>query len=427
MNSIDLLIADRTVCLRGSLAAEWAGAVIASLSADPVTWEELQYALGRFVVADERTTDLGLHSISAPQPAARGGTVPVPDCVIDLPGRLLLTHWDQVRDPIPAGRVGSDKSEFLLLRYHLNSDWLISSDFAHWPRRAEQRRREGAARWTVDPRTSLYGSPLLTFLVQRSGALVSEPDSPAATPADGRGPVEVLPDEHWQAARKVFCDWLEQRPAELHDRSVRNVLEQEMEHLSSDLEDRESQWVRTGKSPLGLRETDTAYRCAGVGPHEAILYEEMVMFLLGAYTRRLADAADTRGELAGEVDWLRERRDEWLWRTDDEDLMGKSPREIIDQERRRIPLVVDDAHDVQHDDCPLCQMMISDEGRPVFWRLNCWDSALQPALDRDIDWEDQDDDECDDADDWEESLDDPRSLVDAPVRGQPGPPDPVRA
>ncbi len=145
MKSVDLLVADHAVCLRGRLTKEWAAAVIAALSADPWTCQELQHAVPRFVIGPARLTDEGLKSASWPvqveaRERRRGKVVGLlPDCVIDLPGRLLLTRWDQKLDPLPARIIGPDGPEGSPLRYHLDADWLISSEFDGWPQAVKPR------------------------------------------------------------------------------------------------------------------------------------------------------------------------------------------------------------------------------------------------------------------------------------------------
>ena len=308
MKSVDLFIADRSMYLRGRLATEWAGVLIASLSADPMTWDELRHAIRRFVPSENPSLERALMQVQG-FPAAgadetgRGSSADsLPDCLIDLPGRILLTRWDQSLDPIPVGILRGKGSGFGPLSceppdcepvdcepadcepadYDLSADWLISTDFRNVAQRVEQRRREQALRWSVDSRITLYGTPLLTFLVEQCGARIASLGRTAKATTEGPPASDGIDAELWRVARKLFWDWLEQQPAALGGRTVRAVVLHDQDHLARDLEDRESQWARMGTSPIGLRETDTAYRCAGFGPHEAILYEELTMYLIGA-------------------------------------------------------------------------------------------------------------------------------------------------
>ncbi len=252
----------------------------------------------------------------------------------------------------------------------------------------------------------LYGQPLLAFLARRCPEL--EPlaaHPPVNSPATPECEADKL--QLWDAFEVLQGEWLKQRPDALHGESVISVLQRDYEHLCSDLEDRELQWVQTGQPPIALCEDDTAYRCAGFGPHEGILYDEMVLYLMQAYCRHLATCADPSPDVAVAVEWLRQRRDEWLGNVSVEGLMGKSPQEVIDYERRRLPLRIEDSDQVLHDDCPLCQMMLHDNQQPMFLRLSGYSAAQETLFDLDVDFG-YDDDELDDdeGDPSEEEQDD---------------------
>jgi hypothetical protein len=188
--------------------------------------------------------------------------------------------------------------------------------------------------------------------------------------------------------------------------TVRDLLLKDQRHIANDLSNRQLQWAQTSSQPSGLPETATAYRCAGFGPHECILYFGMVQCLIDTYRSRLEPQTFATDDIATEVAWLRERRDEWLWHKDDCALMGKTPNEVIDSERRRIPLIVENHHDVLHDDCPICQMMASEENGPMFWELDSspryWKIMDEGGPNADDD-DDDDDDEIDD--ELEEEVD----------------------
>ena len=72
--------------------------------------------------------------------------------------------------------------------------------------------------------------------------------------------------------------------------------------------------------------------------------------------------------VAAEIARLEGVRDEWL-NTPDSECYGRTPREIIDRERARIP-ETSSGHDAMVDpDCPCCQMM-SEMSGPFFWHLD---------------------------------------------------------
>lgn len=71
------------------------------------------------------------------------------------------------------------------------------------------------------------------------------------------------------------------------------------------------------------------------------------------------------------ADWLQNMGDAWL-NNPRKEFNGRIPIEIIESERRRIPLAMS-VKDVLSDDCPLCQMLVEDthaQFDPGFWHLD---------------------------------------------------------
>jgi hypothetical protein len=365
-----VLVADRGLQLTGRLDERWVGILVGALSADPHTWDELSHALTRFAQDYELPLDLGLRrceaSVDAP---ADGVDVEELDCLIDLPGRLLVTLWDQAADPIPARVFDGDPENGRTIEYSLSSEWELTSDFGAWSQAVAVRRAERRQRSSRDFRTTLYGLTLLEFIAKRAanwhGTLKGIDTVPGGSP-NGTAWREACS----AAVRAIYQQWLDHRPIGLDGRTVREVLQEDQDHLAFDMSSRELQWSYFRKPPCELRDTDTAYRTARVGPQESVLYDELFDALVSAYLAREDSRCDERDKLADELDWLRQRRDEWLRTPGKEHLMGKSPCEVIDQERRRRPFVVDSADHLLDMDCPLCHMMASPEFAPVFWRLD---------------------------------------------------------
>ena len=117
--------------------------------------------------------------------------------------------------------------------------------------------------------------------------------------------------------------------------------------------------------PPGLSEQDSAYRWGGLGTHEIIVYYDLVRFLLYHCLHRFV--RDTAGERVS-VEWLEELRDGWLNQPDPDHTGRMSPREIIERERRRLPLVEEPGEAIDCD-CPLCRMMLESDTGPAFTYL----------------------------------------------------------
>jgi hypothetical protein len=136
-----------------------------------------------------------------------------------------------------------------------------------------------------------------------------------------------------------------------------------------------------GKQPPPLSRESAAFRCAGFGTHEIVLYYDLVRFLINDCWERVAGRTEPRAqhEREGEVQRLEALRDEWLHTPNMPDLHGRTPASVIERERLRLPEAVTGAEAAVDPDCPVCQMMAEDMG-PYFWHLDgCnmdWDFAF---------------------------------------------------
>jgi hypothetical protein len=137
------------------------------------------------------------------------------------------------------------------------------------------------------------------------------------------------------------------------------------EFIDRDLDDRCDQWSRLGECPPGLRRDSYAFRFAGFGTAEIVLYYDLVRELLHDCHKQIA-ARDSI-DLVKETERLRRRQHVWL-ETPQEFLQGFSPAEVIERERQRLPLALSGEAAMVDCDCPLCQMMA--ESGPVFWRID---------------------------------------------------------
>lgn len=151
------------------------------------------------------------------------------------------------------------------------------------------------------------------------------------------------------------------------------------------------------KAPPPLARDSHAYRFAGFGTNEYVIYYYLLRHLLSVCLERLEVAqtlvredsevaqtsvcveesasVDPQSEIRNpksEVAWLEELKQAWL-NEQNEDFDGRIPSAIIESERRRIPLVMSAKSMMIDEDCDLCRLMGGETGEdfgPGFWHLD---------------------------------------------------------
>ncbi len=165
-----------------------------------------------------------------------------------------------------------------------------------------------------------------------------------------------------ELTRTVHAYWLLTARADLGGRTPREVLLSERDRIARDLEHRADQWSRQGHAPPALPAGSMAYRLGGFGTMEVVLYFDLVRALL-----------DEAWELAQQeprpappvlVEQLAEFRDRWLHEPREGSSSLLTPAELIESERRRMPVTSDGSH-LDHD-CPICQALAEEDFGPTF-------------------------------------------------------------
>ncbi len=337
-----LNVCDPGRAVHGMPHASQVDVLVAALSADPETIEELQAALCRFLPADEARRFFAVWSPGVNTEAFDAGL-----CVIDLAARLVMID-STYSLPGPRGRVEaadpSGKGK-VPVPYHLAEDWLFLRDVEYWEGRAKERREKRLSGPPLDARAVLYGK-VCEFIARAAIA-------------------ESIKDETIPA---IHSRWLMTPRDDLGGVAPRDLLLSRREHLSWDLEDRSEQWSTLGACPPGLAPDTFAYRFGAFGTHEIVLYYNLVRRLLhDCRVRQEREGKPT--DFAGEICRLEMLRDQWLETSDWMDLHGRTPASVIARERARLPEGMTGAEAVIDHDCPLCQMMADMPG-PVFWHLD---------------------------------------------------------
>lgn len=357
--------------------------LVAALSADPETIEELQSALARFMHREHQERYFARFSRGIDDQPWDAGV-----CIIDLAARLVVIE-STYSHPGPEGYVTLSNlpgGKEVGLRYHLADDWKFLHQVKGWESQSNERRHTRLATPPLDARAVLYGK-VCEFVSRECRMYFTET---ASNPPDEKAVRSAI--------SKIHARWLLTPRDDLRGQCPRDLLVAGHDHMSWDMQDRSEQWSQLMACPPGLSPDSAAYRLGGFGTHEIVLYYDLVRDLLWdcwqhtssrphhevPATTAVADAASvgaspnmstlagsaTDAALADEIRRLEALRDEWLQSPNFEDLHGRTPASVIERERRRLPEGQSGAEAMVDHDCPLCRMMADDLGGVYFWGLD---------------------------------------------------------
>lgn len=122
------------------------------------------------------------------------------------------------------------------------------------------------------------------------------------------------------------------------------------------------QWSRQSHAVPALPADSVAYRLGGFGTTEIVIYFDLVRELLAEAWE--LSAQEPRPTLPELVERLAEFQDWWLQTPNEETGPGMTPAELIEAERRRMPVTGDGSH--LDCDCPICQAMAEGDFGPMF-------------------------------------------------------------
>ena len=367
MSEVRLLIRDARQSLYADRHGSFADSVIAALSAEPDTIDELNIALERFIApgkwsyfrgflpgVDDRPWDAGL-------------------VIVDLEARLVVCDstysWAALQGCVPYhdGKSATDA----YVRYHLSDDWLLKQDATVWRAIADDRQLARLKHAPLDARAVLYGEPLLKFIACEGLELFRV--HPGVAECD---PASPMYQQEYDLVRQIHARWMMTPRDDLRCQTPRQVMMARRPYVNRSLQDRKEQWSDLDRCPRGLDRASAAYCFAGFGTHEMVTYYEMFRHLLWCCRQAVAErmpestAAAVRIDdfAAGEVPRLAELREQWL-DAPDAGFSGRTPRDIIHNERARLPEAMTGDEAMIDPDCPLCQMQAEMPG-PTFWNLD---------------------------------------------------------
>jgi hypothetical protein len=361
MSEVKLNLIDSQHNLTGTIHGSVADSCVAALSAEPETVAELEAALARY---NRPHADFGPFASFRRYSEIDSEPWDAGLVIIDLAARIVAVE-STYSLPQPEGEVryhDGTKATDVSIPYRLPADWLFvnSVESYRWSCEKRARRRQpgedGAA---FDARAVLYGSALLEFIVKAGlGQLAKTSELPEDEEATQQALAEKITGIH--------ANWLMTPREDLRGRSPRDIMLEKQDLIDFDLHTRCLQWTFLGEGPPCLAPDSFAYRFAGFGTHEWVVYYDLVRHLLWRATE--LDSAD----FGAAVSRLEQFKSDWL-ETGDGEYERKVPAIIIDNERRRLPQAMSAAEIMIDEDCDLCRMsaMEAEMGfGPTFWHLD---------------------------------------------------------
>jgi hypothetical protein len=362
MSEIKLNLIDTQTILHGKIHGSVADAVVAALSAEPETIAELEAALERYIKPVDKVSPFALfhaHSTIDERPWDAGITV------VDLAARIVASE-STYSQPAPQGQVyyhdGVSATDIPVL-YRVRDDWLFLDSIEQYECLREQRWRERVATPPLDARAVLYGQPLLEFIARE--CLAPTCKSAFEPPDESGADEEVFPDAIAREISDLHARWLMTPRDDLRGQSPRDVLLAEQDFIEFDLHTRSLQWSLLREGPPCLATDSFAYRFAGFGTHEWVIYYDLVRHLIW---RALQEEMESDIGIARldtiKTAWLEAPQPEYG---------GRIPALLIENERKRLPIAMLGRDMVIDDDCPTCQMMGAETGLGLevgFWHLD---------------------------------------------------------
>ena len=354
MSEVKLNLLDAVYTLVGTVHGSFADRCVAALSAEPETLSELASALARYHrPQDELAPFAAFRSSSELDPTPwDAGLV-----VIDLAARIVLSD-STYSMPGAEGEVdyhdGTQATE-CSIPYRLPYDWLFVNSIEAYRWSRDRRREVRQATLPLDTRAVLYGLPLSEFIVASSVDLSEANQNYDATS-------ELLANQ----ISAIHAQWLMTPRADLRGGCPRDVVLEKQELIDFDLHARALQWTFLGEGPPCLPRDSFAFRFAGFGTHEWVVYYDLVRRLLWN-----AVDIDCRNAEAA-ISTLEKMKTRWLERNCD-DYDGRVPAIIIENERKRLPQTMSAKEMIIDENCEWCRMSAQDLEMgfgPGFWHLD---------------------------------------------------------
>jgi hypothetical protein len=348
MSYIRLNITDQKQTIHTEVHGSFSDVILAALTAEPETIEELNWALERFTKFKE-----GLPILGGFTPHENFEPYDAGIMVVDLAGRVIaaestysLPSYDGsvFIHPDVRGNV-EEYPEDVFVPYMISRDWLIVHGMPEFKGVSRSRREARMATPPLDTRSILYGKPMLEFIVQE---IFSSDD---------------LADE--ALFSKIHERWLMTSREDLRGHTPREIIFEKRKFIDFDLHSRAVQWSFTERCPAPLLTDSRAYKFSGYGTHEWVIYYDLIRHLL-------SECLSWRQSGKLEIDaisYLTTRAANWM-ESAQREYSGRVPAHMIDWERRRMNITMSAHEGFIDDNCPTCIAMLEDTTTPMFWHLD---------------------------------------------------------
>ncbi len=336
MSEIRININDQNQTISGDIHGSFGDVIVASLTAEPETIEDLETAIQRFIKSESDWSLFRSFRKSENFEPSEAGLL-----VVDLSAKVMMADstysYYSTEGKV---RIKTDTGEDFNLPYQLSDDWKYVRSMPEYKGMAKVRRDFFRDNPPFDARKILFGKPLFEYIAAEYLANKNEKDEDLFT--------------------EIHAKWLMTARDDLQEKTPREVLLEKQDFIGSDLDSRARQWSFTGICPPPLSIDSNAYKFAGFGTHEIVVYYDLFRHLLGACFENDITDAEILERISS--DWLNDPQ---------RDFSGRTPAEIIETERKRVNLTAS-AHDCLIDeDCEMCQMMALDFiDTPTFWHFD---------------------------------------------------------
>ena len=343
MSEVMLTIIDAQRALHDTQHGSIADAIVAALASEPETIEELEVAVTRFIKPTSERSLFASFFKGVNEEAWDAGIV-----IVDLAARIIAAE-STYSAPGRTGTVTYHNGQHatdVALQYELSEDWLVARSIEQWRWQAEERRAARAAYLPLEARSILFGKALSEFIAR---------ECLQAYAAGAEDPIAEL-----------HTRWLLTPREDLRGQTPRAVLLAKRNYLDTDLNWRCHQWSFLGECPPGIEVDSVAYRHAGFGTHENIVYYELVRHLLGDCWQRVPQVT----EVNAEIERLERVKNDWLY-SPNKNYFAVSfcPIYVIEQERLRLPIAIGGARHTD-ENCAHCQGLAHLDMGPMFWHLD---------------------------------------------------------
>jgi hypothetical protein len=370
MSEVKLNLISSQTILSGTIHGSVIDSCIAALSAEPETIAELVAALERYIKPRD---DVSPFAWFHPQSSIDEQPYDAGIVIIDLAARIIAAE-STYSHPQPDGEVdyhNGNHATDVRIPYRVPPDWLFvnSLDAHRW---ARERRLQSRAPF-FDARVVLYGDALPEFIVKsltpelRSSLRAKIPEPQDVLSITSQTEQTVGHDKAGEhPLTKLHATWLTTPRADLRNRSPRDVMLEKQDFIDFDLHTRSLQWSLLNEGPPCLARDSFAYRFAGFGTHEWVIYYDLVRDLLERAVEFDCQQADTA------IKQLERLKTDWL-ENPLPDYDGRTPANILENERKRLPEAMSPEQLIIDEDCECCRMLAQDAAMgfgPGFWHLD---------------------------------------------------------